>query len=182
MKRGVDDPLLGYVSIPLQGSFYGNVDRTEILLRGVCEDGRQAQGCLVLSFTTGPPQFTTKNIIEFFGPHPHTPLYEAIPNVDAHRQSYGIQVPNFRDIGGWNVTFSDKKSVRKGVMKSRVLFRTSGIHRATESDANLIVNELNIRHMIDLRTYGLTSSSSSSFIDCVECEREGCNLIVVSNI
>ena len=51
---------------------------------------------------------------------------------------------NLRDVGGWNA--ADGKKVRTGQV-----FRSDNLGLATEADLDLLVNQLGIRHVIDLR-------------------------------
>lgn len=118
---------------------------------------RNIQGSLTISYAIGEAEETGR---EEISPEDlafsllNKVDYEAIENLDIHSRNYGVAVANFRDVGGWPVEFRDPTTgIRvKGRMRTGFVFRTSGINRATERDAKIIMETLGIKSLVDLRT------------------------------
>jgi hypothetical protein len=110
-------------------------------------------GTLFISFTTGPAELD-RSLAPL---SPAAAIVSQVPNFDLHTQAYGVSIPNFRDVGGWPVSFRRHQTGQlvHGRMRAKVIFRTSAIHRATEHDSFLIVQDLRIKNLLDLRTPGM---------------------------
>ena len=111
---------------------------------------KKITGTVLLSFTAGPVLVSSS----MSSTSTDTVDYEALPSLYLHKQNYGVSVANFRDIGGWPVKFTDRETGLTvfGRMKTMMIFRTSAINRATEHDAHIIIRELGIKTLFDLRT------------------------------
>ena len=118
---------------------------------GRAKADKKVSGHVTLSYRAGA---ATEQALEHQGSLEAIDYEAAIPSIDLHRRNYGVRVANFRDIGGWPVQFTDHVTglVLTGRIKERMIFRTSAINRATEHDSHLIIQELGIKTLFDLRT------------------------------
>lgn len=139
----------GALSFPSRGSIAPQ-SRINVPLRLSAE---RVSGSLCLSYQTDQAVLDRSAVVhDLFPGDGEAENYRAIPNYSAHCVNYGVSIPNFRDIGGWPVTFHRNGVLVRGRMRQGLVYRTSGISRATENDAQLIVESLGIKSLIDLRT------------------------------
>ena len=73
---------------------------------------------------------------------------------EVHHIHYGVALANFRDLGGWEAFLRDKDNtvLRQGRIRKGLIFRSSSINRATDQDTRIIVHQLKIKSLLDLRT------------------------------
>ena len=107
-------------------------------------------GSILISFTMSPPRLDRSL-------HLSQSSLRDTAHFELHTRNYGISIPNFRDVGGFSVRFRDRSSgqIINGRIRTKLLFRTSAIHRATQRDAHLLTHTLQIGSLIDLRTPGI---------------------------
>ncbi|MDP2438937.1 MAG: tyrosine-protein phosphatase [archaeon] len=105
------------------------------------------------------PQCNTKGIPqEFLFVHTERHCYAklAVAPVlkELHRVNYGVSLANFRDLGGWEAALRDRDNgiLRSGRIRKGLIFRSSSINRATDTDTRIIVHQLKIKSLLDLRT------------------------------
>lgn len=148
-KRGAGDVLFGSGTwTPPTFPPVPQLDHVQVPLKG-----DSARGCVVVSLQVAPPAVDRSvDIYETFGIGKES-SYESIPYFPIHAENHGVKLANFRDIGGWMVSWTDPRTgeFMAGRMRTGMLFRTSGISRATERDTQRIL-ELGVKTLIDLRT------------------------------
>lgn len=73
---------------------------------------------------------------------------------ELHHRNYGVSLANFRDLGGWDAVLRDRSNgvLLRGKVREGLIFRSSSINRATESDTRILVKQLHIKSLLDLRT------------------------------
>lgn len=178
-KRGARDSFfgMGSLSFPQSGYPLPPQPPIEVPLRPKHHE-TDIRGSVTVSYETAEAvldrHVTVHDLFEKFD----ASEYLATPSLENHCRNYGVSIPNFRDIGGWPVSFVDPVTgaQRTGRMKTRTVFRTSGISRATELDAQLIVAELNIKTCIDLRTADYAGNRGpylTSYFDVMQPDGNG---------
>ena len=157
--RGAGDPFLGLGSLHFPPSPpIPSQARVPFPLRPRPEDAQgDVSGVMRVSYDTAEALLDRSAAFshEFFSsPEGDEASLAAVPDFQQHRSDCGVSLPNFRDVGGWPVRLIDRQTglEKRGRMRERLLFRTSGISRATERDSQIIVGELRVKTLIDLRT------------------------------
>ena len=153
--HGGDDPIIGIAQVPLQ-SPCPDMEHEKLPLLDP-KSRKPTGGFMVLSLRSGPPALSREFRPDLMPSRYQPEIYAAIPDLPMHGVHYGVSIPNFRDIGGWPVRYQDPATgvVKTGTMKTKQIFRTSAIHRATQNDRDILLNQLEIKSLIDLRTAGM---------------------------